>query len=190
MTLNDILQGALQAYNTGQFEKSRQLLESGLALDEQCQPCLWGLIKVCDALQDEQGSVNSLHKLATLLPDDISVLDAFTARCQTPKQLDLAIDLYAGYLHRRPDSADGHYNYAYLLARAGKPSPSIVAYERAIALGAERPEEIVLNISTVYSQQLRDERKLRSASREPKSGRTANYRFLRAALERQMFGFL
>ena len=157
LTLNDILQEALQAYNTGQFEKSRQLLESGLALDEHSQPCLWGLIKVCDALQDEQGSVNSLHKLATLLPDDISVLEAFTARCQTPKQLDLAIDLYAGYLHRRPDSADGHYNYAYLLARIGKPSSAIPAYERAIALGAERPEEIVLNISTVYSQQLRDD---------------------------------
>ena len=136
MTLNDILQGALQAYNTGQFEKSRQLLESGLALDEQCQPCLWGLIKVYDALQDEHGSVDSLHKLATLLPDDITVLEAFTARCQTPKQLGLAIDLYAGYLHRRPDSADGHYNYAYLLARAGKPSSAIPAYERAIALGA------------------------------------------------------
>ena len=117
MTLNDILQRALQAYNTGQFEKSRQLLESGLALDEHSQPCLWGLIKVCDAVQDELGSVNYLHKLATLLPDDITVLEAFTAWCQTPKQLDLAIDLYAGYLHRRPDSADGHYNYAYLLAQ-------------------------------------------------------------------------
>ena len=157
MTLNDILQGALQAYNTGQFEKSRQLLESGLALDEHSQPCLWGLIKVCDALQDEHGSVNYLHKLATLLPDDITVLEAFTARCQTPKQLGLAIDLYASYLHRKPDSADGHYNYAYLLARASKPSSAIAAYERAIALGAERPEEIVLNISTVYSQQLRDD---------------------------------
>ena len=157
LTLNDILQGALQAYNTGQLEESRQLLKSGLALDEQCQPCLWGLIKVCDALQDEHGSVHYLHKLATLLPDDITVLEALTARCQMPKHLDLAIDLYASYLHRKPDSADGHYNHAYLLARAGKPSSAIAAYERAIAFGAERPEEIVLNISTVYSQQLRDD---------------------------------
>ena len=132
LTLNDILQGALQAYNTGQFEKSRQLLESGLALDEQCQPCLWGLIKVCDALKDEHGSVNYLHKLATLLPDDNTVLEAFTARCQTPKQLGLAIDLYASYLHRRPDSADGHYNYAYLLARASKPLSAIAAYELSL----------------------------------------------------------
>ena len=157
LTLNDILQGALQAYNTGQFEKSRQLLKSGLALDEQCQPCLWGLIKVCDAMQDEHGSVHYLHKLAALLPDDITVLEALTARCQMSKHLDLAIDLYSSYLHRKPDSADGHYNYAYLLARASKPLSAIAAYERAIALSAERPEEIVLNISTVYSGQLRDD---------------------------------
>ena len=157
LNLNDILQEALKAYKVGQFEKSRQLLESGLAIDAHNQPCLWGLIKVCDEQGDESGSFNCLHQLVTLLPGDIVLLETFTARCHTPQQMDLALDLYTAFLHRIPDSANGYYNNAYLLARAGKPSAAIAAYEKSIALNAERPEEIVLNISTVYSQQLRDD---------------------------------
>ncbi len=157
INLNGILQEALQQFKSGRFDVSRQLLESVLEKDANNQPSLWGLVKVCDALGDDEGSYRCLRTLANLRPNDNGVIEAFVERCRTPQRIALAIELYSNYLRGAPDSADGHYNFAYLLARAGKPSDAIIAYEKSLALGAERPEEILLNIATLYSQQLRDD---------------------------------
>jgi tetratricopeptide (TPR) repeat protein len=156
MNVSQLLTDATLAFRAGRLDESRKLLEDVLTVDHDNQSSLWGLFRICEAQGDEAAAIEFLHRLAAVLPDDISILEAISARSNTPQQLDRVLALYRLYLQRN-SIADGHFNYAYLLARAGESEAAIASYLRAIELGAERPEEIELNIATVYSQQLRDD---------------------------------
>lgn len=156
MNVNQALTHAALAFRAGRLEESKRLLEGVLEIDRYNQQSLWGLVRVCEAQGDPAGAIEFLLQLAQVAPDDMSILEEITARSSTPQQIDRALALYRLYLQRN-SVADGHFNYAYLLARTGEAESAVASYQQAIDLGAERPEEIELNIATVYSQQLRDD---------------------------------
>lgn len=157
MNINDTLGAALKAYNVGEYEQSRGLLHQVLAADAGNQPALWGLVRVCDALAKTDDAIGYLRQLLLLLPDSLAVLDALLQRCQARIHLDIVLLSYETFLSRNPRSTTGHYNYAYVLSRTGQHALAVTAYQKAIELGAERPEEIELNIATVFAERLRDD---------------------------------
>lgn len=157
VNINATLNEALKAFNAGQLDASRALLDEVLAADTQNQPALWGLVRVCDAQNNGSDAIGYLRRLITLAPDSLPVLEALEQHCHKQQHLGIALQAYRNFLQRHPDSATVQYNYGYLLSRAGQQHLAVAAYERAIDLGAARPEEIALNIATLYAEQLRDD---------------------------------
>ncbi|MDZ4348766.1 MAG: sulfotransferase [Xanthomonadaceae bacterium] len=78
-----------------------------------------------------------------------------------------AIEVFRQALATRPDSAEGWYELGYLLNREGSHEQALEAYDRALALGVKRPEEVRLNRAVIYSDHLRRdedaERELKAA---------------------------
>jgi tetratricopeptide (TPR) repeat protein len=66
-----------------------------------------------------------------------------------------AIDAYERLLAQAPHLANSWYNLALLRRRARRPDAALAAYERALALGIDQPEEVHLNRGVIYSDDLR-----------------------------------
>jgi tetratricopeptide (TPR) repeat protein len=66
-----------------------------------------------------------------------------------------AIDAYELLLAQAPELPNSWYNLALLRRKARRPDGALVAYERALALGIEQPEEVHLNRGVIYSDDLR-----------------------------------
>ena len=52
------------------------------------------------------------------------------------------------------DVPDDHYNHGYWAARLGQWQEAIHAYHRALGFGVAKPEEVWLNIGSIYSERL------------------------------------
>lgn len=68
-----------------------------------------------------------------------------------------SISAYEQILARWPDLADAWYNLAYQLRLVGRFEHALAAYRNALDRGISRPEEIRLNRSVIYSEDLRDD---------------------------------
>lgn len=62
-----------------------------------------------------------------------------------------SVKVYVDYVKRRPEDANGYFNCAYYLKRAGQYDQSLEYYQRAILNGIEGVEEVYLNMATIYS---------------------------------------
>ena len=76
MNVSQLLTDATLAFRAGRLDESRQLLEDVLAVDHDNQSSLWGLFRICEAQGDKAAAIEFLHRLAAVLPDDISILEA------------------------------------------------------------------------------------------------------------------
>ena len=66
-----------------------------------------------------------------------------------------AIDIFRQVLAESPDASEGWYELGYLLKAEGQFEEALVAYEKALAIGISRPEEVHLNRAVIYSDHLR-----------------------------------
>lgn len=66
-----------------------------------------------------------------------------------------SIALHKQLLALRPDLAEAWFNLGYMMNAIGRHSQAVEAYRRSLARGISRPEEVHLNIATIYSDHLR-----------------------------------
>lgn len=66
-----------------------------------------------------------------------------------------ALQAYQRLLRMHPHNADGWYEYAWLLRRAGSPERALQAYAHALATGIRGAEEVLLNRAVILSEDLR-----------------------------------
>jgi tetratricopeptide (TPR) repeat protein len=77
-------------------------------------------------------------------------------RLHKANQIPAAIDAYQAVVARWPKIADAWYNLGLLQRQAGDFRQALLSYERALAAGISRPEEVRLNRAVIYSDFLRD----------------------------------
>lgn len=72
------------------------------------------------------------------------------------QQFTLAVGVIKSYLLNAPKNASAWFNLAYMSKFTGDHNASIKAYEKALMLNIESPEEAHCNIGNIYSQELLD----------------------------------
>ncbi len=75
---------------------------------------------------------------------------------QRQNQLAEAMAAYRAILARWPKAADAWYNLAVLQRKSFRYDEALHSYQRALAAGVARPEEVHLNRSVIFSDVLRD----------------------------------
>jgi tetratricopeptide (TPR) repeat protein len=75
---------------------------------------------------------------------------------QRQNQLAEAMAAYGAILARWPKAADAWYNLAVLQRKSFRYDEALHSYQRALAAGVSRPEEVHLNRSVIFSDVLRD----------------------------------
>ena len=75
---------------------------------------------------------------------------------QRQNQVAEAMAAYGAILARWPKAADAWYNLAILQRRSFRFEEALHSYQRALAAGVSRPEEVHLNRSVIFSDALRD----------------------------------
>jgi hypothetical protein len=75
---------------------------------------------------------------------------------QRQNQVAEAMAAYGAILARWPKLADAWYNLAVLQRKSCRFDEALYSYQRALAAGVSRPEEVHLNRSVIFSDMLRD----------------------------------
>jgi tetratricopeptide (TPR) repeat protein len=110
---------------------------------------------------------------------EISDMIAKAGQLQRQNQLAEAISAYGAILARWPKTADAWYNLAVLQRQTSRFNEALNSYQRALAAGISRPEEVHLNRSVIFSDFLRDHV---SAAAELKEALTLNPGYIPALL--------
>jgi tetratricopeptide (TPR) repeat protein len=87
---------------------------------------------------------------------EISEMMGRAGQLQRHNQVAEAIVAYCAILARWPKTADAWYNLALLQRQSSRFSEALSSYQRALASGITRPEEVHLNRSVIYSDYLRE----------------------------------
>jgi thioredoxin-like negative regulator of GroEL len=87
---------------------------------------------------------------------EISDMMGKAGQLQRQNQVAEAISAYSAILARWPKTADAWYNLAVLQRQTFRFSDALSSYQRALAAGITRPEEVHLNRSVIFSDFLRD----------------------------------
>ena len=87
---------------------------------------------------------------------EISDMMGKAGELRRQNQTAAAIGAYSAILARWPKTADAWYNLALLQRQTFRFSEALSSYQRALASGITRPEEVHLNRSVIFSDFLRD----------------------------------
>jgi Sulfotransferase family/Tetratricopeptide repeat len=110
---------------------------------------------------------------------DISEMMGRAGQLQRQNQVAEAISAYGAILARWPKTADAWYNLALLQRQTSRFNEALSSYQRALASGITRPEEVHLNRGVIYSDCLRDHG---SAAAELQQALTLNPGYIPALL--------
>ena len=97
-----------------------------------------------------------LQRLVEAYPDDPLYCDRLAMVLQRSGQSEKAVSVYQVLLERRPELVTSRYNLAVLLKSLQRYEESLQHYYRALDDGANAPEVLYSNISTIYSELHRD----------------------------------
>jgi tetratricopeptide (TPR) repeat protein len=87
---------------------------------------------------------------------EISDMMGRAGQLQRQNRVAEAMGAYGAILARWPKTADAWYNLAVLQRQSFRFSEALSSYQRALAAGITRPEEVHLNRSVIFSDFLRD----------------------------------
>jgi tetratricopeptide (TPR) repeat protein len=90
---------------------------------------------------------------AATLPQVEALARAFGAQARWAD----ACEVYEAFLARWPDSGDGWYNYALIRRASGDRTGALAAYDRALAVQVQQPEEVHANRSVLLGELERHE---------------------------------
>lgn len=125
----------------------RQLAESGDQRERVLQP----LVDLYLQSGHVQQAIETLVALVQEVPDSLAYSGHLAELLQAVGQPEAAIAVYERLLARQPDLADGHFSLAVTYKRNLRYQSALQAYEKAIALGIDRVEEVYSNLGVLHS---------------------------------------
>lgn len=146
------LEHALRLHAAGRLAEA-ETAYSGLARHaEQRESALQGLAQLYLQSQRPAEAVNILSALHREWPDKLLHCARLASLLDTTGQTGSAISTYEGFLQRVPDAATACFNVALLYKKEKRYAEACAAYERAIALGIDDPQEAYSNLGVLHSE--------------------------------------
>ena len=101
--------------------------------------------------------LQTLHALTGEQPDNLHYAAQLANLLDQLGQTPAAIAAYENLLKQNAGLAVAHFNVALLYKKLKRHDDALGAYQEAIRLGIERPEEAYLNMGIVYSDMQRED---------------------------------
>lgn len=139
--------GRLAEAETAYSELSRSAEHREIALQ--------GLAQLYLQSQRPADAVDTLAALHREWPDKLSHCTRLASLLDALGQTASAITTYEQFLLRAPDTATVFFNVALLYKKEKRHEEARIAYEKAIELGIDAPQEVYSNLGVLYSE-LRD----------------------------------
>ena len=95
-----------------------------------------------------------LRELTDMAPENLNYCVKFANLLDSLGNTDAAIDAYSRLIQHQPDEAIAHFNVALLYKKLLRYADALQAYEEALRLGIDRPEEVYSNMGNVYAEML------------------------------------
>ena len=157
--MEDKIKRATECLASGETARGRRLLEQVLRSDPDNIKALWLLSGLQESRGDFESWLATLKKLRDLLPGELAIVDELSRAYAKANRVSDSISVYLEYLKDHPDSVTARYNYAHYLARSGDFWRAIEQYEMLLEKDVEKPEEIHLNLSNLFSEHLKQTQK-------------------------------
>jgi len=143
-----------QALDQGRLVEAESMLEAVLARSATDMLALRGIAGVRAALGKIDLAIDALQRIAKRSPKPLDALDELSRYCLQHGRIEPVLAAWDRFFKLHDDSAAGHFNFAWYIARFGRVNLALGHYERALALGIERPEEVHLNMARLHSEML------------------------------------
>jgi len=112
---------------------------------------------------ENREELDRLHGFLQTNRQNLAAIDQVAMHLQR-KSYPLAnvLQAYDNYLTSQPASSRATFNHAWYLARDGQFEAAIRKYRRALELGIKQPEEVHLNIASIFMDHLQDNESART----------------------------
>ena len=137
------------------------MLETVLARSATDELALRGIAGVRAALGKVDLAIDALRRIARRSAKPLDALDELSRFCLQHGRVEPVLAAWDRFFKLHDNSAAGHFNFAWYIGRFGRVNLSLAHYERALALGIERPEEVHLNMARLYSDMLQQDEQAR-----------------------------
>jgi tetratricopeptide (TPR) repeat protein len=154
---------ASELQKAGKLEEAETLFLGLLGQKYYQDQVLFALVQICLQSQRPEAAVAYLERLVTLHPTQLQYCDTLANLYGQLRQWAKAAACYQRFLLAKPGVAAAYYNCAYNQRKAGDYEAALHDYQRALDLNIDKPEEVYLNMSVIYSDHLRQEDKARAA---------------------------
>lgn len=135
----------------GQLAEAEQAFRQLAGSGDQRERALQPLVDLYLRSGHVQQAIETLVALVQEAPDSLAYSGHLAELLQAVGQPEAAIAVYERLLARQPDLADGHFSLAVSYKRNLRYQDALQAYEKAIALGIDRVEEVYSNLGVLYS---------------------------------------
>ncbi|MGI9233484.1 MAG: tetratricopeptide repeat-containing sulfotransferase family protein [Woeseiaceae bacterium] len=142
---------AQKLHREGQLAEAEQAYRQLAGPGEQRERVLQPLVDLYLQSGHIQQAIETLVALVQEVPDSLPYSGHLAELLQTVGQAEAAIAVYERLLARQPDMADGHFSLAVTYKRNLQYQDAVRAYEKALALGIDRVEEVYSNLGVLHS---------------------------------------
>lgn len=135
----------------GETGLADQLFRQVIANDRHNREALEQLVMICLQRRQHDEALDFLRQLVSSYPTEPLYCNRLATLLERRGRGAEAIDCYRRLLAARPAMNNIRYNLARLLKRQGRPQEALQEYRDCLARKIERPEEVLSNISIIYS---------------------------------------
>ncbi|WP_197414333.1 tetratricopeptide repeat-containing sulfotransferase family protein [Lacimicrobium alkaliphilum] len=97
-----------------------------------------------------------LLNLTTDFPHRLDYVQQLADLYAHQRETDKGVHQYQRFLRHNPDNANAHFNLALLYKKQMQFDKAEAAYQKALALNIEQPEEVHTNLAVMYSERRRE----------------------------------
>jgi tetratricopeptide (TPR) repeat protein len=114
------------------------------------------LVEIYMAMGLLKEAETQLLKLTTDYPHRLDYVQQLTDLYRHQRKTEQAIHQYQRFLLNNPENANAHFNLALLYKQQGQFNEAEAAYQKALVLDIERPEEVHTNLAVMHSERRRE----------------------------------
>ena len=144
-------QRARELHARGSLQEAERAYKELAAAGEHREPVLRAMVELYMGSGRTGDAIAGLVDLTREVPDRLYYFALLANLLDRQGQTAAAIDHYRRLLERQPELADAHYNLALLYKKEKRYREAERAYEQAIRLGIEKPEEVYSNMGVLYA---------------------------------------
>lgn len=163
MTIKQKMQTAIAAIRQQQYPKAISILNDVLTNEPGQLQARWLLLQAYETMSQSDEAMGQLEQMLLQVNNNLAAIDQLASHAvQMAYPLKSTLQAFSSFLTRQPYSANGHFNYAWHLAKDGQFEAAISHYQQALKLGISTPEEVHLNIANIYADHLNDNGKAKA----------------------------